>query len=277
MFKTNYYYLVAGFQDLTIETQKLSSTSVEMFKELQNFVTKEDYSLIETLFLDTDNKNILNKILKKDVPFDSSCVYPEEYINEQIKEPTDIKKYIADFIIQYKDDQSIDSVRKEIILFEKYYEFCFSLKNDFLKNWTKFNVDLKNVSIAYNCHTYGYSTEKQLIKTKFSENLYTTLLKNKPKLDIIKDDLPYADKIVQIIESEKNLLDKEKELDAIKFAFLEDYTFFNYFTVEKVLVFLIKYRIIERWLKLDKEHGKKLFDELIKREKNNDKLKNLNS
>ena len=44
---------------------------------------------------------------------------------------------------------------------------------------------------------------------------------------------------------------------------MEDNTFFNYFTIEKIFVFLMKLEMIERWISLDKEKGNELFRQLI--------------
>jgi hypothetical protein len=44
---------------------------------------------------------------------------------------------------------------------------------------------------------------------------------------------------------------------------MEDNTFFNYFTIEKIFVFLMKLEMIERWVSLDKDKGNELFRQLI--------------
>ena len=44
--------------------------------------------------------------------------------------------------------------------------------------------------------------------------------------------------------------------------------FFNYFTVERIFVFLLRLEMIERWISLDKEKGSELFRKMI------DSLKN---
>ena len=44
---------------------------------------------------------------------------------------------------------------------------------------------------------------------------------------------------------------------------MEDNTFFNYFTIEKIFVFFMKLEMIERWVSLDKEKGNEMFRKLI--------------
>ncbi len=49
---------------------------------------------------------------------------------------------------------------------------------------------------------------------------------------------------------------------------MEEASFFNYFTVEKLFIFLVKLSMIERWISLDKEKGNEIFRKII------DSLKN---
>ena len=122
---------------------------------------------------------------------------------------------------------------------------------------------MKNILTAVNCHKYNYDAEKQLIPVKHENEVYETLIKSSPKADLLVDEVPYVDKILQIAESEMNISEKEKALDNIKWKFLDEYTFFNYFTIEKILSFVIKLNIVERWIELDNETGKALFNRLI--------------
>jgi hypothetical protein len=58
-------------------------------------------------------------------------------------------------------------------------------------------------------------------------------------------------------------VDREKKIDLLKWNWMEDNTFFNYFTIEKIFVFLMKLEMIERWISLDKEKGNEMFRQLI--------------
>ena len=49
---------------------------------------------------------------------------------------------------------------------------------------------------------------------------------------------------------------------------IEDATFFDYFTIERIFAFLLKLEMIERWISLDKERGNQLFRSIIESLKN---------
>jgi hypothetical protein len=69
--------------------------------------------------------------------------------------------------------------------------------------------------------------------------------------------------LIQIFETE-NLLDRELKLDTHKWHHMDEITFFNYFSVEKVIAFILKLLIVERWMELDAEKGKEMFNQLLK-------------
>lgn len=49
----------------------------------------------------------------------------------------------------------------------------------------------------------------------------------------------------------------------LKWNWLDNNSFFNYFSIEKLFSFIIKIEIVERWITLDKEKGQRLFRALI--------------
>lgn len=264
MYKRNYYCLVAGLPDIIIEGNRPGETSHEFKNELAEQLHASDYKLAELLYLRYDNINLLNLLQKQDKRFITLGNYTEEYLEEQIKEPTNIVDYMKQLIFNFKAETSGNSnLSSENELQSLYYEYALQVKNNFLEQWFKFDRDMKNILTAVNARKYGYDTEKQLIPVKHENEVYETLIKSSPRPDLFADEVPYVDKILQIAESEMKISEKEKALDNIKWKFLDEYTFFNYFTIEKILSFVIKLNIVERWIELDNETGKELFTRLI--------------
>ena len=264
LFKRNYYCLVSGLPDIIFDGNKPGETSHEFKNELAEQLHTSDYKLAELLYLHYDNKNLLNLLLKQDKQFIIHGNYTEDYLEEQIKEPTDIVDYMKQLIYNFKAETSGKSnLSYENELQNLYYEYVLKVENNFLKQWFKFDSDVKNILTAVNCYKYGYDTEKQLIRIKEEDDVYETLIKRGLKADSLADEVPDADKILQIAESEMDISEKEKALDNIRWEFLDEHTFFNYFNIEKILSYVIKLKIVERWIELDNETGKALFNKLI--------------
>ena len=66
----------------------------------------------------------------------------------------------------------------------------------------------------------------------------------------------------------EELVEREKKPDQLRWTWMEEATFFNYFTIERLFVFLLQLEMIERWLSLDKERGSQLFRSMIDALKN---------
>ena len=82
----------------------------------------------------------------------------------------------------------------------------------------------------------------------------------------LSEMLEYFEQVLRISEIEE-LVEREKKIDLLKWNWMEDAVFFNYFTVERIFVFLLKLEMIGRWISMDKEKGSELFRQII------DKLK----
>jgi hypothetical protein len=83
------------------------------------------------------------------------------------------------------------------------------------------------------------------------------------KPEYFEEEVPFADSIFRVGESNSEMLEKEKAFDRIRWDFLDEQTFFHYFTIEKIIGFLLKQIITERWLKLEPNTGKRLMQQLI--------------
>ncbi len=264
LFKRNYYCLVAGLPDIIIDGNKLQETSLEFKNEIAAQLHPSDYKLVEMLYLSYDNSNLLHLLLKQSKKFITQGNYTKDYLEEQIKEPTDIAEYMKQLIYKFISETPDDSdLNIENELQSYYYQHVLRVNNKFLNQWFKFDMNVKNILTSINSRKYGYDVEKQLISVNTDNDVYEILLKGSAKADLLADEVPFADKIIQIAESEMAIIDKEKAIDNIKWEFLDENTFFDYFSIEKILSFVIKLSIAERWLKLDNEAGKALFERLI--------------
>ena len=74
--------------------------------------------------------------------------------------------------------------------------------------------------------------------------------------------LDYFEAVQRMSENAK-LQEREHQLDELRWRWLDDNSVFNYFTVERLFVFLQKLLIIERWDSLDADEGMKRYNAMI--------------
>ncbi len=265
MFKQHYYCLIAGLPDLVINEYQKGLTSIQFRHELASELNKSDYNLLEFLYLQNDNKNLINLLLQKDFRFDDLGIYPEDYLINQIINPKGIVEYMKSFIKKF-DSEFYDQspLQSENKLQKLFYDYVLSVNNVFIKQWFIFDRNVKNIITAVNCQKYRYPIEEHLIPDKTTNVLYEELLKKShiPEL-FVDEDFPYLAQIFQLAESATEASEKEKAYDGIRWSFLDEITVFHYFTIEKILSFVIKLQIIDRWRGLDEDTGTAFLKRLI--------------
>jgi hypothetical protein len=255
----NYYCLVAGLPNITFEDSKLSYGSDDLLNDLKDFVHKDDYKLFELFKLRTDNENIYKMIVGHEHKFMDGGVYNYIETEEIIDEPAKAVEYITEYIEEYNSeefDEEVDKKRLTVL----YYKYLMKTKNKFVKNWFELELNIRNLFAALNGRKFGMAVEKDIIDIN---SVSEAILKSTTRDFGLSSELYLTDQLISIFEIE-DLLRREKAIDFLKWDWLEENTFFNYFTIEKLISYYIKLVMIERWMKLDPKTGKELFDRFIK-------------
>ena len=263
LFKRNYYCLISGLPDLFLEGKKIGDgeLSLQFKNEITEQLHSNDYDLAKLLYLQYDNKNFRNLLFKEENEFVPFGNYTQEYLEQQINEPTSLLGYMCDLLKEFNREAYQENDLNKMQ--ELYYEYVLETKNKFLKEWFLFDLNMKNILTAVNCNKYNYELRKHLISNPYNQSLLTCLLTDYSNSEDLLEHVPYADEILQIAESDMDMTAKEKELDKIKWKFLDEQTLFNYFTIENILAYIIKCEMVDRWMKIDDESGKQLFTKLI--------------
>ncbi|NDV84666.1 DUF2764 family protein [Bacteroides sp. 51] len=266
---SNYYYLIAGLPDLTLEDSKLSYTVADFKEEIYPNLSKADKGLIDLFYLKFDNANVLKLLKNKDAVIDTRGNFSAEELMEyitSIKEggvvsSKDFPSYLITFITNYYNDSAIDDDFRllENDLAALYYAYGMNNKNKFISSWFEFNLTLNNVFAALAARKYKVDIAQSVVgDTEVTEALRTSGARDFG----LTGEVDYFDQLVKISEIDE-LLEREKKTDVLKWNWIEDETFFNYFSIERIFAFLLKIEMIERWLSLDKERGRELFREFI--------------
>lgn len=264
MFKKEYYCLIAGFPDLFFGENKSVLTSVDFRNELEFQLNETDFNLVKLLFLPFDNKNLLNFLFDQKEPFNKLGNFPKNFLETDNEYPIELPSYMVQYLKWINKQDSKDRCLPfENKLYSLFYEYVLNVKNDFLNHWFSFELNIKNVLTAFNCNRFNYDLKTQLIPNKTNDTVYSLLLNKRLKHELFEDEIPFAEQIFRTAEADISMLEKEKSVDKIKWDYLDEATFFHYFTIEKILSFVIKLNLTERWLKLDAETGNELLNKLI--------------
>ncbi|MBI9060549.1 MAG: DUF2764 family protein [Marinilabiliaceae bacterium] len=263
----NYYCLVAGLPDLVMEDRKLAFTSVALRELLQEDLHPQDYRLVSLFFLPYDHQNIINRLFNKDTSFDKRGLYAEEVIDEvtdkkafELAEETGLHGYLNNFLNDfYEREEKPARQDAERQLTSAYFQMLLGGSNSFVSAYAQQELTIRNIIVALNGRKYDLEVEKDIIG---DGDVVDALKKSRARDFGLTTDVEMLDHLMQIHEN-PDPLDREMKLDLLRWQFLDEETFFNYFTIEKVLAFTLKLMIVERWFELDEEKGRELFKNLI--------------
>ena len=127
---------------------------------------------------------------------------------------------------------------------EAFYRRMAAEKNDFLRNYFAFDLNVRNAKTRYLNKALGRPAEQDVIRlgdTPFEE----------------------AERLEAVLQ-EKDLLARERALDDLTWDKISQMTSFHYFDIDAVLGFLAKLHIIARWAELDEQAGRTRFAALVK-------------
>ena len=258
--------------DIQIDNQKSIPAQEEILDELKQILSRGDMALLNLLRLKYDNANLLKFMENRNAELNGLATLSAQDWSELIEiidnsdeqnPPRDgrLLKYILDFYTTLRNENSETAIGfKEDFLAALYYKYGMSCKNKFVADWFEFNLNINNILTALTCRKYGWDIKSAIV----GDNVVAETIRNSVSArDFnLKAEIDYFDALVSISET-ANLLDREHRIDALKWNWLEEQTFFNAFSIERVLSFWLRCELMHRWDNLSMEEGAEIFRQMI--------------
>ena len=131
-------------------------------------------------------------------------------------------------------------------LTEEFYSRMLHHKNRFLRDWFRFDLNLRNATVGYlNRHLHrAPDHDKILLEGREVE------------------EFPEAEAAARVLDG-KDILQRERGLDELRWRKIEEITLMDYFDLEALLGYVSRLKIIDRWLQLDPDSGRALFRRMV--------------
>lgn len=268
---SKYYYLIAGLPNLTLDDTKIPFTLAEFRRELESVLTPGDKKLVDLFFLKFDNKNLIRQLRQPDQDTDpEGSITINEFMDlfDALKKGRALPKnkripsYFEAFFRQYlaeSDQESKPVIPWEDRLATLYYEYAMKCGNEFVAGWFELNLNINNILVAITARKYGLNKADYIV----GDNDVAHTLRTSNARDFgLGDGIEYLPALLHMAE-EADLFTREKKLDQLKLAWLEEQVFLIPFDIESVYAYMLQLEMIERWVSLDKVKGEKAFRELI--------------
>lgn len=261
-FEKDYYTLVASLPEISWDERKLPLTVQEFRDEAKEYISGKDAELLDLFFLPNDNAQVLRLLNKQEPDPALQTVYPLKQLEEEVQEPSAaLPLYLREFIADFKEEHLKYDVVPENVLSWMYYDYMMHSENKLVREYAEFSMNMRNLIAAYNSRKYGRDISKEVI----GENEFAVALRTSNAKDFgLSMDYPYVEKVISLLEND-HLVERERGLDLLIWDFLDEAVIFEYFSIEKVISFMLKLMIVQRWSRMSSESGRKVFMELVEK------------
>ena len=179
-----------------------------------------------------------------DTESDRSAVPDADAIIAEIRERcSESDKTVVDFMLKGYDSESLG---------EEFYTRALSHSSRFIREYFSFDLDVRNTKVEYLNKALGREPGKDLVVISGREDR----------------DFEMKGEVEAVLSGTDILL-KERGLDDLMWARAEELTIMEVFTLDAILGFVARLKIIDRWLKLDPDSGREMFRRLVEQIRNN--------
>lgn len=265
MFERNYYCLVAGLKEYTFESDKKGFDAASIVAEIGEQLSKKDRKALELFYGFYDVENVVS-LRSGRSRFNAMGNLSREELEEAVKQPRMLPKYIADVIEAYDDPEGteIETVDTDLplerSLYAAYYRECSRSSCRFLREWGEFDRTLRNVCAAFTAREKGLPVAEALVG---GGDIVDALGRSSAADFGLKGDVGYIDQVMAAVDNDDNIVEKENKIDMIRWNMSDELAAQDYFNINTILSYLVKINLVQRWAALDPAHGREMYDKLI--------------
>lgn len=268
MFSKEYYYLVAGLKEWTLESDAKGFDVAEIRDEILEAISDSDRQAVRELYAYYDCENIiaahagrdrynpLGNLSKEEI----AAVFSERRYSKLPKAVAEVVKLYNEADDEERDDEVALDDHFERAVFDAYYRGLEKSKCSFLKAWGEFDRNLRNIAAA----EAAREANRSIADVVVGRGEVVEQLTRSSAADFgLRGELQYIDSVIAAVSDERNIVEKERKIDAIRWAEAEDIVVFDFFNINYILSYLVKVNIVARWNMLSPEVGRRMLERLM--------------
>lgn len=265
MFGSEYYCLVAGLREYTLDADHKGFDAKAIVDEIFDGVTSSDAAEVRLLYGYYDCENMAALRAGRSA-FNPLGNFTREELEEELKSPQWLPASLARVVRAYadpegEDAEALDMTRQfDTALFAAYYEACSRSRSSFLRKWSQFDWTLRNVAAAVTARATDRPVEEVVVG---SGDVVDQLIRSSAADFGLRGELSYIDAVIAAVNDEANLLEKEHKIDQIRWNEAAELSEFDYFNINIILSYLARINIVARWTQLDPARGREMFLRLM--------------
>ena len=263
----NYYCMIAGLPDIDLQDTKPGLTIEDMREQCDEVLTKQDRKLLFYFFLRFDCINLVRLLKDPEASIDQWGNFSLDQLRDLITSATELNfnvhrypAFMSIFAREYAFNKDKAGYFPEDEMAFQFLDYAIkTCPNRMMRRWYKLNLDITNILTAMLARSQGWSIGDFI---KGEGEVQDMIRENKTKDFNLGLEYDYIPQLMKIVD-EQDPVRKEKMIDAFKWVWLDERTFFEPFSMEAVFAYLCKLQMQQRWAKLDPERGKETFQKII--------------
>jgi hypothetical protein len=264
----NYYCLIAGLPEIDFSDSHPGYSMDELVEQLHESLTPWDARLMANFFfLQRDCKNLVGYLKDPEAELKYQGAYTREQYKDLVKSAEEMNfnvhrypSFLSIFAREWSFNKDKKGYFPEDEILYLFYKYAIdNCSNKFVREWYQMNMDINNILTAILARKYGWNIADYIkgegeVQEKLREE-------NTPDFGLSRE-MDYMKELIQIADQD-DPVKKEKMIDALKWLWLDDNTFFEPFGIESVFAYMCKLEMQYRWANLDVEKGKESFEQII--------------
>ena len=258
---------MAGLPDIKLDDVKLEVSIADFREELEGSLSDADKKVVFYFFLKNDCMNLVKLLKDPNAEVQLNGNYTKEQYVDLMTSAREMNfnvhrfpAFMSEFARNYQYNKDKDGYFAEDDILYQFYDYAIdTCPNKMVRQWFKLNLDITNILTAFLARKNGWAVADYIQ----GENEVTEMILNNNTKDFdLTAEYDYVADLIKIVDCE-DPVEKEKRIDAFKWLWLEEQTFFNIFSIDAVFSYLCKLEMLTRWEKLDVQKGQETFRQII--------------
>ena len=263
----NYYCMMAGAADISLADTKAATSLAAFRDECEENLTPGDKQLLFYFYLRWDCMNIVRLLKNPEAEVEMLGNFNRNQYTDMITSARELTfnvhrypAFMSIFIRDYNYNREKPDFCAEDTMMYQYLNFCITrCGNRMMADWYRLNLNLDNILTALIARRQGWNVGRYI---QGDDEVTEMIRTNNTKDFDLSLEYDYVKELMQIVE-EPDPVQKERRIDAFKWVWLDEQTFFDPFSIEAVFAYLCKLAMLRRWEKLDPQQGRETFERII--------------
>lgn len=263
----NYYCLMAGLPDVKLSDVRPQYSILQLKEELAEVIESKDEKLLYYFFLRFDCENLVRLLADPDAEIDPRGNLSREQQEDLIRSAREMNfnvhrypTFMSIFAREYAYNSGRPDWFARDVIMLAYYEYARTCPNEMMAEWYQLNLDIQNILTALIARRQGWQLSKYIVG---SGEVVETILEHANAHDFdLGLEFDYVKDLMRCADTE-DPVEKERQIDALRWNWLEEKTFMEPFDINAVFSYLARTEMLERWALLDPQQGRERFTQII--------------